>query len=71
MYAARGSDVPFYKLLLGIDLAEAASWVNAQRDWTELEVVRDFMRERALKMIAAFPWAQARTRTSVERAPEA
>jgi hypothetical protein len=26
------------------------------------------MRDRALKIIAAFPWAQARTRTTVEDA---
>src|SRR5207302_6870349 len=40
--------------------------VNAQPDWSKLQVVGDFMRDRALRIIAAFPWAQARTRTAVE-----
>jgi hypothetical protein len=30
--------------------------VNAQPDWAPLEVVGDFMRERALETLAAFPW---------------
>jgi hypothetical protein len=52
--------------LLGADLAEAAVWVKAQPDWTPLEVVGDFMRERALEIIAAFPWEQAQTRAVVD-----
>jgi tRNA(Arg) A34 adenosine deaminase TadA len=62
VFAARGTDVPTYKPLLGADLAEAAAWVNAQRDWAPLEVVGGFMRERALEMISAFPWSEAQTR---------
>ena len=68
VFAARGTEVPTYKPLLGADLTEAAAWVNAQGDWTKLEVAGDFMRDRALKIIAAFPWAQARTRSAVESA---
>jgi tRNA(Arg) A34 adenosine deaminase TadA len=33
VFAARGTDVPTYKPLLGADLVEAAAWVNAQPDW--------------------------------------
>jgi tRNA(adenine34) deaminase len=66
VFAARGRDVPTYKPLLGADLAEAAAWVNAQPDWAPLEVVGDFMRERALQAIAAFPWAQAQSRASLD-----
>jgi Cytidine and deoxycytidylate deaminase zinc-binding region len=43
VFAARGTDVPTYRPLLGADLAEAADWVNAQPDWTPIEVVGDFM----------------------------
>jgi tRNA(adenine34) deaminase len=59
VFAARGTDVPTYRPLLGADLVEAAAWVNAQPDWTPLEVVGDFMREPSLKIIAAFPWTPA------------
>src|SRR5215510_9681106 len=59
VFAARGTDVPGYKPLLGADLAKAAAWVNAQPDWTPLEIVGDFMRERAVEIITAFPWTQA------------
>jgi tRNA(adenine34) deaminase len=69
VFAARGTDVPTYRPLLGADLTVAASWVNAQDDWPRLEVVGGFMRDRALKIIAAFPWAQARTRAAVEGSP--
>jgi tRNA(adenine34) deaminase len=68
VFAARGTDVPTYKPLLGADLTAAAAWVNAQDDWARLEVVGDFMRDRALKIIAAFPWVQARTRAAVRSA---
>lgn len=67
VFAARGTDVPTYKPLLGADLAAAAVWVNAQSDWTPLEVVGDFMRARALETIAAFPWGQAQSRAPVDR----
>ncbi len=63
VFAARGTDVPTYKPLLGAGMAAAAAWVNAQADWPPLEVVGDFMRERALKIIAAFPWTQVQART--------
>jgi tRNA(Arg) A34 adenosine deaminase TadA len=68
VFAARGTDVPTYKPLLGADLSAAAAWVNAQADWTPLEVVGDFMRARALAIIAAFPWDQTRSRAPVEPA---
>ena len=67
VYAARGTDVPTYRPLLGADLSGAAAWVNAQPDWTPIEVVRDFMRPRALETIAAFPWGQAASRAPVEQ----
>ena len=67
VFAARGTDVPGYRPLLGADLAKAATWVNAQPDWRPLEVVGDFMRARALEIIAAFPWTQAKTRTVIDR----
>ena len=66
VFAARGTDVPTYKPLLGCDLAKAAAWVNAQPDWLHLEVVGDFMRERALETINVFPWKQAQTRTFID-----
>jgi tRNA(adenine34) deaminase len=54
VFAARGTDVPTYRPLLGADLAEAAEWVNAQPDWAPLEVVADFMREESRRIIATF-----------------
>jgi tRNA(adenine34) deaminase len=65
LFAARGTDVPGYKPLLGADLAKAAAWVNAQPDWAPLAVIADFMRDEALQMIAVFPWAQAHTRATL------
>jgi tRNA(adenine34) deaminase len=59
VFAARGTDVPTYKPLLGADLVEAAAWVNAQPDWAPLEVVGDVMRERSVELITAFPWTPA------------
>ena len=56
VFAARGTDVPAYRPLLGADFAEAAKWVNAQTDWTPIEVVPDFMRARAREILAVFPW---------------
>jgi hypothetical protein len=64
--AARGTDVPAYKPLLGTDLTQVAAWVNAPPDWPPLEVVGDFMRERALATIAAFPWEKAETRRAID-----
>ena len=66
VFAARGTDVPGYKPLLGNDLMKAAAWVNAQPDWPRLEVEGDFMRERALEILAAFPWVQAQSRAAVQ-----
>jgi tRNA(adenine34) deaminase len=66
VFAARGTDVPTYRPLLGADLTAAAAWVNAQGDWAPLEVVGDFMRARALETIRRFPWEDARSRTPVE-----
>jgi tRNA(adenine34) deaminase len=66
VFAARGRDVPTYKPLLGADLAEAAAWVNAQRNWAPLEVVGGFMRERALEMISSFPWSEAQERSVLD-----
>jgi tRNA(adenine34) deaminase len=65
VFAARASDVPGYRPLLGVDLTAVAAWVNARPDWTPLEVLPDFMRDRALAIIAAFPWRQAASRGSV------
>jgi tRNA(adenine34) deaminase len=56
VFAARGTDVPGHTPLLGIGLADVAAWVNAQPDTASLEVVGDFMRQRALETIQAFPW---------------
>ena len=66
VFAARGTDVPTYRPLLGADLRGAAAWVNAQPDWPPIEVVGDFMRPRALETIVAFPWGQATARTPVD-----
>jgi tRNA(adenine34) deaminase len=65
VFAARATDVPGYRPLLGADLTAAAAWVNARPDWTPLEVVPDFMRDRARAIIAAFPWRQAAARGAV------
>ncbi len=64
VFAARGTDVPGYRPLLGASFAHAAAWVNAQRDWKPVDVVGDVMRERALEIMASFDWAQAKTRTN-------
>jgi len=66
VFAARATDVPTYRPLLGADLTVAAAWVNRQPDWPPIEVVGDFLRARALETIAAFPWTRARTRAPVE-----
>jgi tRNA(Arg) A34 adenosine deaminase TadA len=66
VFAARATDVPTYRPLLGADLTVAAAWVNTQPDWPPIEVLGDFLRARALETIAAFPWARARTRAPVE-----
>ena len=47
VFAARATDVPGYRSLLGADLSAAAAWMNAQPEWPPLEVVGDFMRDRA------------------------
>ena len=56
VFAARGTDVPTYKPLLGADLVQAAAWVNTQPDWSPVEVVGDVMRDRSLEIIASFHW---------------
>jgi tRNA(adenine34) deaminase len=66
VFAARGTDVPTYRPLLGADLTAAAAWVNAQPDWAPVEVGGEFMRDRALDAITRFPWGAARTRAAVE-----
>jgi tRNA(Arg) A34 adenosine deaminase TadA len=66
VFAARATDVPGYRALLGADLAKVAAWVNAQPDWPPLEAVGDFMRDRALQILAAFPWSRAESRTAIE-----
>lgn len=58
--------MPGYRPLLGMDCAGAAAWVDRQPDWPPLDVVGDFMPERALATIAAFPRAKAQTRASVK-----
>jgi tRNA(adenine34) deaminase len=67
VFAARATDVPGYRSLLGADLSAAAAWVNAQPDWTPIEVVGDVMRDRARATLAAFPWGQMRSRAPVDR----
>ena len=66
VFAARGTDVPTHRPLLGADLSAVAAWVNAQPDWAPLEVVADFMRARAIEILAAFPWERAHSRAPVE-----
>ena len=53
---------------LALRQAETARLLGAGRVG-EAGGVGDFMRDRALKTIVAFPWAQARARTAVERSP--
>jgi len=43
------------------------AWVNAQDGWPRLDVLGDFMRERALQIMSPFPWAQAGTRAPIDR----
>lgn len=54
VFAARALDVSTYKPLLDADLSQVVKWVNAQPDWSPLEVVGDFMRERAKKSLNAY-----------------
>jgi tRNA(Arg) A34 adenosine deaminase TadA len=56
VFAARDSDVPTNRPLLGANLTEAAEWVNAQPDWSPIEVRGDFMRERGQQILAAYNW---------------
>lgn len=57
VFAARGTDVPTYRPLLDSDFVKAADWINAQSDWAPIEVVPDFMRERAIEILSMFPWS--------------
>jgi len=65
VFAARATDVPGYRPLLGTDLTGVAAWMNMRPDWTPLEIVPDYMRERALAIIDAFPWREAGSRGTV------
>lgn len=66
VFAARRSEVPIWKPLPGADLPVAAAWVSARRDWPPPEVLGAFMRERALKIIAAFPCAKVQTTSRLD-----
>src|SRR5262245_50247275 len=55
-YAARGTDVPTYRPLLGADFAEAAEWLDTQPDRAPIDVVADLMGDRGREILAAFPW---------------
>ena len=52
VFAARGTDVPGYKPLLGADATQVAAWIAEQPDWPPLEVTGDIERERARAVIA-------------------
>jgi tRNA(adenine34) deaminase len=65
VFAARATDVPGYRPLLEADLTAVAAWVRDRPVWPPLEVVGDLMRDRALAIIAAFPWRAAASRASV------
>jgi tRNA(Arg) A34 adenosine deaminase TadA len=67
VFAARGTDVPTYRPLLDTDFTKVAAWVNSRPDWPSVEVVGDFMRDDALKIIAAFPWGDDYARSSGKR----
>lgn len=56
VFAARGSDVPGWRPLMGANLTEAAAWINAQPDWPKLEVRADYMRDEAKAVLAKFRW---------------
>ncbi len=58
VYAARGTDVPTYRPLMGSDFRKAAAWVNSQPDWRHIEVVPDFMRGEAVKALDSFKWGE-------------
>jgi len=59
VFAARGTDVPNHKKLLGTGFPEAADWINQQAGWAHLEVRGDFRRDEAVRTIAAFDWSGA------------
>ena len=54
VFAARAHDVPTYQSLLDADMTQAAAWVNQQPNWAHIEVVGDFMRDRAQKAIQTY-----------------
>lgn len=56
VYAARGTDVPTYRPLMGADFEEAAVWINAQPDWRHISILKDFMRDDAIEILASFSW---------------
>lgn len=54
--AARASDVPGSRPVLGLGLPGVAAWQNRQPDWPAVEVMQDLRREEAVRIIRAFPW---------------
>lgn len=54
--AARASDVPGSRPVLGTGMPGVAEWVNRQQGWAPVEVVTDFRREEAARILKAFPW---------------
>jgi tRNA(Arg) A34 adenosine deaminase TadA len=63
VFAARGTGAPTCRPLLGAAFRVVAARVNAQSDWTPLEVVGDFMRAR--ETITASAWGQSGSRAPV------
>lgn len=58
VFAARGTDVPGARRLLGADLTEAAAWAAGRPGWEPFELRGDLMRDRALGIMALFDWGR-------------
>jgi len=69
VFAARATDVPGYRSLLGADLTAVAAWVSTRPEWPPLEVVGEVMRDQARAIIGAFPWQETASRASVRPPP--